>query len=278
MSEPARMRIQWGLVLDAARRIVESYDTPVTLRQLHYRLVAAQLIPNVVAAYKRLSALTAAARRDGTFPDLIDRTRQIHEYEWWVSPQAALDDAARYYRRDRTEGQHVSVYLGVEKAGIVNQLQLWFGDLGVPILALGGYDSQSHVDVVVRHAQEQGRPAVLLYAGDHDPSGHDILRDFIERTDCWKHTRRVALTPEQVDEHQLPEAMGKTTDSRAKGFVERFGRLVQVELDALPPDVLRVLFSDAVAEFWDTSTYEAVVARETTERAALREMANTWTP
>ena len=39
--------------------------TSVTLRQLFYRLVSAQVIPNSQGAYKRLSALTAEARREG---------------------------------------------------------------------------------------------------------------------------------------------------------------------------------------------------------------------
>lgn len=34
------------------------------------------------------------------------------------------------------------------------------------------------------------------------------------------------------------------------------------EVDALPPDVLRGLFDDAIQGYWDTSTYEAVVPRE----------------
>ena len=84
---------------------------------------------------------------------------------------------------------------------------------------------------------------MLLYAGDHDPSGEDIDRDFIARTDCWDEVRRVALTAAQVEQYALPPQPGKETDSRAAGFVERHGRLVQVELDALPPDVLRDLFA-----------------------------------
>ncbi|MGO9154113.1 hypothetical protein [Mycobacterium sp.] len=263
-------RIQWGRVLDEARVIVESYDTPVTLRQLFYRLVAAELLPNVASAYKRLSAVTAEARRDGTFPELSDRTRQVHEYQTFFSPRHAVDYVRRIYRRDRTENQDVSLYLGVEKNGIVSQLQAWFGrPLGLPILALGGYASQSYADEVAAHVEQQNRPAVLLYAGDHDPSGWDIPRDFVDRTDCWKHVHRVALTPEQIDEHDLPEAMGKETDSRKTGFVQRFGRLVQVELDALPPDVLRRLYQDALDSYWDESTFEAVIEREATERAEL---------
>ena len=65
---------------------MESYATSVTLRQLFYRLVSAQVIPNSQVAYKRLSALTAEARRDGTFPALIDRGRTIHEYQCSPAP------------------------------------------------------------------------------------------------------------------------------------------------------------------------------------------------
>ena len=64
-------RIDWPEVIGRAREIVESYDTSVTLRQLFYRLVSAQVVPNTQGAYKRLSALTAEARRDGDFPPLI---------------------------------------------------------------------------------------------------------------------------------------------------------------------------------------------------------------
>lgn len=66
------------------------------------------------------------------------------------------------------------------------------------MLALGGYSSQSYADEVSRHALDRSRPAVLLYAGDFDPSGEDIDRDFELRTSCWKQVIRVALSAEQV--------------------------------------------------------------------------------
>jgi hypothetical protein len=37
-------------------------------------------LPNTPTAYKRLSDLTAEARRAGTFPSPIDRTRAIHRF------------------------------------------------------------------------------------------------------------------------------------------------------------------------------------------------------
>ncbi len=268
--EDAKRRIVWPEIVRRAAAIVQSYDTGVTLRQLFYRLVAEQLLPNTATAYKALSSRTAEARRSGAFPALIDRTRTIHRYESFSSPESARSWLRRIYRRDRTEYQDVSVYLGVEKNGIVEQLEEWFGDLGVPIVALGGYSSQSYVDEIAADVEEQGRPAVLIYAGDFDPSGEDIERDFRERARCFDNAVRVALNAEQVEEFDLPPQMGKATDSRAAAFVARHGRLVQVELDALPPDVLRHLYTEAVQRFWDMSAYQQVVEQE---RADLRELA-----
>lgn len=259
----------WTPIIEKAAEIVRSYDTGVTLRQLFYRLVAAELLPNTSAAYKTLSSRTAEARRAGRFPDLIDRTRSIHRYQAFSGPDEARRWLSRIYRRDRTENQDLSLFLGVEKNGILEQLQSWFGDLGVPILALGGYSSQSFVHEVAVDVKLQGRPAVLIYAGDLDPSGEDIDRDFLDRTGCFSEVVRVALNAEQVDQYRLPPQMGKATDTRAASFVARHGRLLQVELDALPPDVLQELYTTAIAEFWDMSKFREAVAREEAERAYL---------
>jgi hypothetical protein len=279
-------RIQWAPVVEHAAVVVAGYATGVTLRQLFYRLVSDGTLPNTQSAYSRLSEHTARARREGTFPPLIDRGRTIHQAGGFTDAATARRWLAEQFRLERTEGQLFAVYLGVEKAGMVEQLASWFGDLGVPILALGGYSSQSYVDVVADDVARQMRPAVLLYAGDHDPSGEDIDRDFVARVaaarvSCAAAIReggaipgfdevvRVALSWEQVVEYDLPPQPGKQADSRAAAFAERHGRLVQVELDALDPDVLRGLYADALAQRWDDDVYAAVLEREQTERDLL---------
>jgi hypothetical protein len=119
-----------------------------------------------------------------------------------------------------------AIYLGVEKRGIVEQLDTWYGDLGIPIVALGGYSSQTYEREVIDDVETDTRPAVVLYAGDFDPSGEDIDRNFIAQTDCWATVLRVALTAEQVEAHGPPPQPGKTLDSRAEAFTKRHGRLV----------------------------------------------------
>ena len=65
----------WPLLLEQAATIVRSYDTSVTLRQLFYRLVAAELLPNTTNAYKALSKYSAEARRAGSARSCSRTTR-----------------------------------------------------------------------------------------------------------------------------------------------------------------------------------------------------------
>lgn len=269
MRKNRKTRLDWKGVIAKAREIVLSYDTGVTLRQLFYRLVSIEVLPNVLWTYNKLSEHTASARRAGTFPDLIDLNREIHVAQSFSGPKDAKEWLKAIYRRDRTEGQAASIYLGVEKRGLVAQLDSWFGDLGIPVVAVSGYSSQTYVDEIARDVERQGRPSVLVYAGDHDPSGEDIDRDFIARTGCWDEVVRVGLDWEQVVAYGLPPQPGKVSDPRAAAFAAKHGRLVQVELDALTPDVLRGLFASEIDARWDGDMYLNVLKRERRERAGL---------
>ncbi len=241
---------------------MESYSTGVTLRQLFYRLVSLPAgergrIPNRKSAYEQLSLNTARARDEGTFPDLIDQRRRIEVVQSWDSPHEAVAELRDYYRRDHTEGQPYQLWLGVEKDGLKAQLHSWFDDLGLPIISLAGQCSQTFAQQIVRHVDADGRPAVLLYAGDHDPTGWSIVQNFVDRTDCWAnpelpdwnpadmpsdygrkrgHARawkripnfnryrkfRVALTPEQCDQYVLARNAAKAADPNMDAFKLNF--------------------------------------------------------
>lgn len=266
--------LKWPPIIERAAAIVGSYDTGVTLRQLFYRLVADGTLPNLDGYYRRLSSATAEARRDGEFPDLLDLTSRIERHVTFDSPAAAHRLIRDLYRRDRTEGQEWTVYLGVEKAGMAAQLDAWFGDpFGFPIVALGGYASQSLVDKVARDIVDGDRPAVLVYAGDHDPTGIDIDRDFEARVGEFDKVIRVALSAEQVTDYALPhnsdpKVLKKiANDPRAAAFVRRHGSLVQYELDALDPAQLRDLYRNPIDGFHDPDAYADVMAEEAADRA-----------
>lgn len=154
----------------------------------------------------------------------------------------------------------------MEKDALVAQLAAWYDELGLPVIALRGYSSQTLADLVRQDAHADGRAAVLLFAGDLDPSGVDLERDFLARTACWDHAERVALTAEQVREYDLPPQPGKATDSRAPRFIAEHGQLLQIEVDALEPDDLHRLFDTALARWWNPASYEAVLDAEERDR------------
>jgi hypothetical protein len=270
-----RKNIDWQkAVLPVARDIVESYDTAVTLRQLFYRLVSLPhghpgRIANTPNAYTVLSAVTAEGRRDGTFPDLIDQSAEIVVPNSWVSPKAAIRTMRGWYQRDHTDGQRYQLWLAVEKEGMVAQLESWFGDLGIPIIALGGHATQGMIDKIRPHVEADGRDAILIYSGDHDPSGWRILQSFVDRTDWWVNPElpqwdpavmpenrgwiynargkpknvipnfdryrkyRIALQPEQCDEYDLARNAAKEKDPNMIAFLATFAdTLTADEVDA----------------------------------------------
>jgi hypothetical protein len=266
-------RKAWEPIIARAAEIVDEYDTAVTLRQVHYRLVAEAKTTgsgyrNVEADYKNLSRLSAEARRQGTFPSLLDRTRTIERPSTWDSPAEALAWLAQQYRRDLLSTQDVLPVVVVEKATLVAQALAWLGGLCVPVTALRGYASESLERLVLELVDGDGREVELLYAGDHDPTGEDIPRAFEENTGLA--LRRVALTAEQVESYGLDAPPGKEGDSRAAGFVARHGRLVQVEIEALDPGDLRALFVDELYALIDHELLRTEHARQEAERAQLR--------
>ena len=244
----------WPTILTEARRIALSYTTSVTLRQLHYRLVAAGTggYLNNQTCYKQLSSLTAEARRAGTFPALSDRTRGVERPAAWSSPAAAMDALIEQYRRDNTEGQAFQTWVLYEKATLGAQIEAWTDDYGVPSAALRGYSSESLEREIFDAMTNDGRPAVVWYVGDLDPEGEDIERNFKDQADrmgiVFHHWDRLTVLPAQITPLGLVPNPGKTSSSRAKGFIAKYGTLFQIEVEAVDPAVLETLITDALTE------------------------------
>ncbi len=269
IGRPAGSR--WPDILDHARAILKTYDTPVTLRQLFYRLVADGTLPHTINDYKGLSEQTAGPRRSGTFPHFTEAGRPIHRTQTWDSPADAIDWLITRYRRDRTEGQPVHLYLMVEKAGLVAQLQSWFGSpLGIPVIATSGYASVTLQAKLKNDAvmSAHGRATVAIYAGDWDATGEDIDRDLAANLPGMT-IERIALSEAQVAAYNLPENPGKASDGRSQTFIKKYGRLAQVELDALDPNDLRALFRTAIDQYWDDDAYDDALDQEDADRAKL---------
>jgi len=117
------------------------------------------------------------------------------------------------------------------------------------------------------------RVELILYFGDHDPGGLGI-QDTIERElrDTWGAgciLSRIALTPSQIEQHNLPPAPAKDS-TRTPRFVAQYG-MDTVELDALPPEVLRGFVEAAIeGVITDPDAWARQRRREQREQRKLR--------
>jgi hypothetical protein len=142
-----------------------------------------------------------------------------------------------------------------------------------------GWHSESYERSIAHDIRSEDRPSVLLYLGDLDPAGEGI-EDNIEFNIPFNTVVRVALTVDQATEYGLPENPGVESKLRRTpgrhAFRAKYGRLFQVEVDALPPDVLRTLVMDAVNARLDREIYESILEEEEAERELLDELGGRW--
>ena len=156
-------------------------------------------------------------------------------------------------------------------AGVVYEVTQEFD---VPLMVTRGYASLSYLHEAAEAIAAQGKPAHLYYFGDYDPSGADItanverrLREFAPDADIHFHRR--AVTEWQIDNWKLPTRPTKQTDSRARKFNDERS----VELDAIPPDMLRELVRQCIDDHIDKMELRIARIAEESERQSLRMVA-----
>ena len=123
--------------------------------------------------------------------------------------------------------------------------------------------------VAVDVSEARTRTPILLYLGDHDPSGEDMVRDIrtrlIEFGVVDVDVRKVALTMTQIRRHRPPPNPAKMTDSRAEAYVAAHGNQ-SWELDALPPQELNALVEAAIVGTYDRDLMNAIISEEQRQR------------
>lgn len=261
--------------------ILEEYEakklTPISLRQLYYQLVSRGIIANQDSEYKKIGRLLTEGRMAGYVDwDLIeDRLREPHRPWYTYGPAGAIETVLYQYRLDRQEDQYYNLLVVIEKDAISNVMKPITGEYGVRLLVNRGYGSSSAMYGLAKMFEEDGRPAKILYMGDHDPSGLDMIRDVRER--LWTFgvevdVEAIALTWDQVQDYRPIPNPAKFKDPRAGDYVAKYGK-TSWEVDALDPLVSRQVLRDAIVRNMDMDIYRAVLAQEKEDMETLREIA-----
>lgn len=331
--------------------IVKQYSSQgyrLTLRQLHYQLVSRNWIVNHDSAYKKLGNILDDCRYAGMIDwDAIeDRGRQPFIPYFSEDIADALDDTHRQYRIDRMQGQSQYIELWTEKDALSGILRRVTSRFHIQLVVNKGYTSSSAIYGSYKRIAERilkGQKAVVLYFGDHDPSGLDMIRDIRDRlmlfltrgeslkemekkVDDWWYKegwhyvdiaqrydvdqatwdavqsendsdRRdkaieqldayriqwfieehnlfevigIGLTMAQIKQHNLPPNPTKMTDSRADGYVKKYGRTCW-EVDALNPDTLTEIVTDEITGRIDKDQFDLMIEREKNERDEIKKL------
>ena len=252
-------------VVEAALEVFEQYDTALTLRQLYYRLVSRQLFPNTINSYKRLSRLMVRAREEGAVPVncLEDRSRRIlgrgdtnyaSAQDFLRRRLASLRESYKEFKLPMWDVQPNYILVSLEKDALSRLVSDIANQYNVRTFPTRGYPSFTYVQRMAGYIRNRlkGKPTVVLYFGDFDPSGVDIERDLSERLGKYKAgefiVHRVALTKDQIVKYSLPPMPVKRSDARSDNFVASYGD-ESVELDALDPNTLKLMVAQSIASY-----------------------------
>lgn len=298
-----------------AAEVCQEYERTgwnITLRQLYYQGVTRLFLPSGQKSYKALMSAVASARLAGKFPlhALSDRTRRVipgRSTRCDTKVDRALGRAAEAVRqmpeqllyRDRWFGQpnHVSVWF--EKEALAEVFETATERLGVSCFSCRGEPShpslfewittavEAHgVDNAAGYQDKAGsfrkgmaKRSVILYFGDHDPTGIRIPRT-AERTvgifmghmglDFPVEFRRVGITLDQALAMNLPPFPAKESSQDYDKYVEEFDTTDAWELDALMPDVTIKLVEQAIGELFDKELYRKLQADIESRRDEMR--------
>lgn len=250
-------RPEHATLVRQVKTVLDEYASygPMTVRQVFYRLVGEYGYDKTELAYKRLAELLVKARRaqlvsfgsirdDGTVEKGGDGWRSRASF--WETIRREADD----FTLDRQRDQPQRIEVWCEAAGMAPMLAQMTSEWSIPVYSTGGFSSVTVTYETAQRYRAQTRPTVMLHVGDYDPSGESIFTSMTDDITAFLAGHgsyssfepvRVALTQEQVDEHDLPTAPPKRSDSRSANW---YGETTQAE--ALPPDLLASIIQDAV--------------------------------
>jgi hypothetical protein len=161
-----------------------------------------------------------------------------------------------------TPKQPYKLVLVGEKSSLKEELLPIAKRYGADLYLPKGNISDPFVHQIAKIGHEDGRPMVVLYFSDGDPSGWNMPIELGRKLQAFKASLypdlefrqyRALLTPDQIRQYDLPISPLKESERRADKWRAAFG-VEQTEVDALVtlrPELFRELANDAIAPFFD---------------------------
>lgn len=258
-------------LLENINVILKNYEEmgyKLTLRQLYYQLVSKDIIPNSISEYNKIGNIVTNGRLSGLIDwNMIeDRIRIPKIRSSWDSPQNIIETAAYSYHISRWQNQHSYIEVWCEKDAVSNIIEPVCRELDVVFMANRGYSSQTAMYEASKRINQNidDKNVVIIYVGDHDPSGIDMTRDIDERLGMFTYSGkkfgcvdRVALNMDQIQKFNPPENPAKLTDSRFMSYYKKYGSS-SWELDAIEPKVLEKIIRSKIESYIDFDKWKEI--------------------
>ena len=271
-------------ILEEGIPIVEDYAGSITLRALHYQLVALGMT-NDTRHYKKVVAAMIAARWQGLvmMDAFVDHERESIGFTANTATDVEssstiakeqIKEWATGYSKNRWENQPIYPEVFIEKKALQGVFERPCRRWDVALNPCKGYPSITFLHDAKKRFEEaeyRGQEPVILYFGDYDCSGEDIPRSIgesLSKMGVDVEVKRIALMEDQVVAWDLPPAPTKVSDSRSNTW----DGLGQVELDAVPREKIVRLLNNAVEDVCDEDLYDELLETEESEKEEFREI------
>ncbi len=262
---------------------------PMTLRAFYYQAVAALLVPNNQAQYKRVGNALKVLRRQSLIPwrAMEDKTRSTTNKRGMSDVQEYINESfdrflePNCYQRCYIQDQPVYVEISVEKDALSTHIKkaAWMHCTRVSVVK-GQVSATMLNDIGERFqiAINKGLEPILIHFGDLDPTGVQIPKSM--QKGLYEHhgidvdVRQIGLTPEQCIEFDLPQSLDppKEDDPNIIRWYDEYGDQSPTELDALHPEQLKQIVVAALDDIYDTDEMDEQREIEQIERDTLTEM------
>jgi len=280
-SKKGRGMARRSLDLIEAMRAEAKAAQPITGRGVGYKLFSAGVIPSMERAeMQRVYRLLKEAREQGRIPWewIVDETRELERVSTWANPAEYARCVARSYRRDFWDQQPRRVMVVSEKGTVRGLLRPVLDDFAVGFQVMHGFSSATMVHDISE--DDDGRPLIILYVGDFDPSGmfmseEDLPNRFSKYDGHHVELRRIALTREQTRGLLSFPASDKRKDPRFRWFVRNFGHRCW-ELDAMDPNALRACVKREIKKLIESVAWKRCEVVNKAEQESLRTILDSW--
>ena len=270
-------------IVENAEKILSNYTEGITLRQLHYRLVAIGMT-NDVNHYKRVINAMTQCRWNGSigFKEFIDRDRSVYgttkieetnvedEIE---SAKETIKLWMEAYYKNRWENQDNFIEVWIEKKALQGVFETTCSRNRVALCPCKGYPSLTYLDNAFdrfENAIDLNKKITILYFGDYDPSGSNIpytIKQNIERMGMNIKIERIALNPNQIKEMNLPSVPPKKTDTRTLNWDGNSC----VECDAVEPSILAKMCHDQINKYFNKEKHKELLLTQEKEKKIYQE-------